>query len=98
MSWANSRPNGGKVNPKYRTKQHRDTVNAYKAQLARDGHLICAQPECVMPTRVILPGMEWAAGHDNTGSTYVGPVHRRCNSRDAGKRARARRFASRLEW
>jgi hypothetical protein len=98
VSWSKNRPNGGAVNPKYRTKEHRETVAAYKAQLARDGHLICAQPECVLRSRLILPGMRWCAGHDDTGTAYIGPVHLRCNIRDGAKRARARQTASRLRW
>lgn len=92
------RPNGGKVNPKYRTRQHLDQCAAYKQQLERDGYLTCAERECVMPTRTILPGMKWAAGHDPSGSYYIGPVHRRCNSREASKRARAMQTATRLRW
>lgn len=84
------RPNGGKVNPKYRTKQHLDQCAAYKAQLERDGYLTCAEPLCVMRCRTILPGMKWAAGHDPSGSYYIGPVHRRCNAHEAAVRARAR--------
>jgi hypothetical protein len=98
VSWQRSRPGNGTVNPKYRTKEHRDTVNAYKAQLAHDGYLTCAQPICKLRSRLILPGMPWAAGHDTTGTAYIGPVHKRCNESDAGTRARARQTATRLRW
>ena len=98
MPWSGSRPNGGKVNPKYRTPEHLATCAAYKAQLERDGYLVCAEPICVMPSRTILPGMQWAAGHDPSGTRYIGPVHRRCNAREASVRARARQTSSPLRW
>lgn len=94
MPWNTSRPHGKGVDPKYRTKQHRDQVNAYKTQLHRNGHLTCAQPVCVMPSRLILPGMHWAAGHDNSGTRYIGPVHRTCNAKDGARRARARQTSN----
>jgi hypothetical protein len=98
MPWKTSRPAGSGVQAKYRTKEHRDTCAAYKAQLERDGYLICAQPTCLHRTRTILPGMRWAAGHDDTGTHYIGPVHQKCNAVDGAKRARARQTASRLRW
>lgn len=98
MPWSRSRPRGKGVDAKYRTKAHRDQVAAYKAQLARDGSALCGQPICVMPTRLILPGMDWCAGHDDTGTRYIGLVHARCNRRDGAVRARARQTASPLRW
>lgn len=94
MSWSKSRPRGGAVDPKYLTPEHRAQVAAYKAQLKRDGRLWCAEIVCVMRSRLILPGMKWAAGHDSTGTRYVGPVHQRCNAREAAVRARARQTAA----
>lgn len=90
MPWSSNRPNGGKVNPKYRTPEHRAKVAEYKAQMLRDGQLWCAESRCIMRSRLILPGMRWAAGHDSTGTRYVGPVHQQCNASDAGRRARQR--------
>jgi hypothetical protein len=90
MPWSRSRPRGGKVNPKYRTPEHLAQCAAYKAQLERDGYLTCAEPLCLYRTRTILPGMAWAAGHDPSGTRYIGPVHRRCNAREASVRARQR--------
>lgn len=90
MPWSRNRPNGGRVNPKYRTREHLAQCATYKAQLERDGYLICAEPICLMRSRTIVPGMAWAAGHDPTGTRYLGPVHRRCNNREASVRARAR--------
>ena len=98
MPWTRSRPGGTKTAAKYRTKEHREARAAMQAQLDRDGYLLCAQPACLHPTRTILPGMRWCAGHDDTGTAYIGPVHLRCNVTDGAKRARARQDASPLRW
>ena len=60
--------------------------------MERDGQLWCAQPECIMSSRLILPHMPFAAGHNDAGTDYIGPVHRDCNNRDGAKRARARQL------
>ena len=98
MPWDKSRPLRGKVNPKYRSKEHRDARAAMKAQLERDGSAQCAQPVCVMRSRLILPGMAWCAGHDDSGTQYIGLVHTRCNTTDAARRARARQNVTTLRW
>jgi hypothetical protein len=67
-----------------------------KAQLERDGYAYCAQPMCVMRTRLITPTMRWCAGHNDAGTEYIGLVHTRCNTSDAGRRARARQNVIRL--
>jgi len=90
MPWDRSRPRGGSVNPKYRSKEHRDARAAMKAQLDRDGFTYCAQPVCVMRSRLITPSMRWCAGHNDAGTEYIGPVHMRCNVRDGARRGRAR--------
>lgn len=77
---------------------HAKVRAAMKAQLERDGSAYCAQPICVMPSRLILPGMKWCAGHDDPGTEYIGLVHKRCNESDAGRRARARQSVTRLQW
>jgi hypothetical protein len=46
---------------------------------------------CVMPTRWIKPGELWQLAHDYTGTTYLGPAHRRCNLRDAAIRGHRKR-------
>lgn len=69
-----------------------------KAELERNGHATCAQPICVMPSRLITPTMRWCAGHDDAGTTYIGPVHMRCNVRDGARRARARQDVTTLRW
>jgi hypothetical protein len=96
MPWSRSRPGGNKVNPKYTSKEHRETRAAMKAQLERDGSAQCAQPVCVMRSRLILPGMRWCAGHNDAGTEYIGLVHTRCNQRDGALRARARQNVIRL--
>ena len=98
MPWSRSRPGGANAQAKYRTKAHRQARAAMAAQLKRDGYLTCVQPVCLLHSRAILPGMRWCAGHDDTGTTYIGPVHFRCNVVDGAKRARARQDASPLRW
>lgn len=98
MPWSTSRPNGTKTADKYRTPEHRAMRKTYAAQLERDGHLTCAQPVCVEPTRTIRPDTPWAAGHDDAGTHYIGPVHRTCNQSAAAVAARARQDATTLTW
>lgn len=98
MPWRTARPGGSKTDAKYRSREHRAQRKALEAQLARDGYLTCGQPICKMPDRTILPGMRWCAGHDDTGTAYVGAVHWRCNVVDGSVRARQRQQASRLRW
>lgn len=98
MPWQTTRPRGSRTAAKYRTPEHRAQRAAYEAQLARDGYLVCAQPVCLHRDRTILPGMRWCAGHNDTGTAYLGPVHFRCNVTDGAKRGRARQGASRLRW
>lgn len=98
MPWQTTRPGGSKTAGKYRSPEHRAARKALEAQLARDGHLTCAQPVCKHGDRTITPGMRWCAGHDDTGTTYIGPVHLRCNVSDGAKRGRARQNTSRLRW
>ena len=93
MAWSK-----GPVNPKYRTPEHRAEVAKHKAQMARDGYLTCTETVCIMASRVILPGMAYAAGHKPNGHEYAGPVHRECNTREAAVRARARQYVSPLRW
>lgn len=92
MSWARSRPNGGAVNPKYRTKQHRDKVAEYRA-LCEAG-----QAYCWRCGRWLPPGAKLHAGHHADGITYAGPECPGCNVRDASRRARARQTSSHLRW
>lgn len=92
--------------PKYRTPEHRRYLAQLKAQLRREGYLICTAKVCKLPTRRITNpnGRAWPdglqAGHNDDGITYAGPQHFACNSSDAGRRARARQDHrhSQLEW
>ena len=86
MPWVRGQPS----NPKYRTKAHRMERAKYVQQMERTGYLVCAQPMCVMPTRIIQAGQAWHLGHDDTGTQYIGPTHAYCNVRDGAKRARSR--------
>ncbi|MGZ4524221.1 MAG: hypothetical protein ACXVXO_12525 [Mycobacteriaceae bacterium] len=98
MPWSNSRPGGTKTNAKYNSKKHRDKVAEYKALLEREGSAQCAQPICLMRSRLIVPGMKWCAGHDDTGTYYIGLVHQRCNVVDGARRGRARQSVTSLRW
>lgn len=102
MGWSANRP---PRNPKYRTPEHLALVKAYKTELARAGALACTARECVFPTRAITnpngshpDGV--TVGHADNGVDIDGPQHRRCNIKDASKRARARqdRKVSQLRW
>lgn len=100
MGWSTSRP---PRNPKYRTTEHLALVKAYKAELARVGHLICTARECVMPSRAITdPNGSRPAGvtvgHADNGVDIDGPQHRACNIKDASKRARARQTVTKIRW
>jgi hypothetical protein len=87
MPWDRSTPS----DPKYRSREHRAERKRLEQEMQRVGYLTCAQPVCVMPTRIIRPGEPWHVGHDDTGTAYIGPVQERCNVHDAAVRARARR-------
>lgn len=91
MAWDRSAP----VNPKYRTREHREYCASLKRDLKRDGYLICTAIPCVLESRVITNsnGNErdgLTAGHNDDGVTYAGPQHRACNIQDAAVRANAR--------
>lgn len=86
MPWHHRKPTAAK----YNTREHRARRAALTDQLERDGALTCAQPECVMPARIIRLGKPWALGHNDTGSAYIGPVHKRCNNRDGARRGNRR--------
>jgi len=81
MAFAKGKGRAGKYGAKHQAQR-----KLYEQQLQRQGHLTCAQPTCLMRSRIITPSMEWAAGHDDTGTRYIGPVHRRCNTSDGARR------------
>lgn len=86
MAWDRSAP----TDPKYRSKAHRDERAKYVRQMERDGYLVCAQPVCVMPTRIIQRGDRWHLGHDASGTQFIGPVCARCNVVDGARRGNAK--------
>ena len=91
MAW--DRSDG--VNPKYRTKEHREYRANLVRQLRRDGHLTCTARVCLFPSRHITnpngrqrDGLH--AGHNDAGTAYDGPQHNACNVRDGATRGRAK--------
>lgn len=88
MPWSTTRAAGTAA--KYRTPEHRRERAKYVRQMERDGYLVCQQPICLMPSRVIQRGQLWHLGHDATGTTYIGPVCAHCNRVDGAKRGNAR--------
>lgn len=88
MPWSTTRAPG--TNAKYRSAEHRRERAKYVRQMERDGYLICQQPICLMPTRVIRAGQPWHLGHDDSGTVYIGPVCAHCNRVDGAKRGNQR--------
>ena len=83
------------VDPKYRTRQHREYRANLVRQLKRDGHLTCTAKTCVFPTRDITNPNGRArdglhAGHNDDGTRYDGPQHAACNVKDGARRGRAK--------
>ena len=50
---------------KYQTREHRQERARLVALMAAQGFLMCAQPECLLATRVIHFGERWHLGHDD---------------------------------
>ena len=91
------------VNPKYRTREHREYRARLVAQLKRDGWLTCTAKTCVMPTRQITNPNGRArdglhAGHADNGVDYDGPQHAACNVKDGARRARKLQTTTALRW
>lgn len=100
MPWENARPG---TDPKYRSPAHIAYTKRLKAQLKARGSLTCTARECVMPSRAITnpngnqpDGL--TAGHADNGVDYDGPQHRKCNTRDGAKRARAKQAEPLRRW
>lgn len=93
MPWDNARPR----RVKYDAGHNRMATRA-RAALRAAGTGTCAEPECVMPSRVITPDMDLHLSHDPTGRIVIGLSHRICNVTEAAKRARALQDATRLTW
>ena len=51
------------------------------------GNAVCWR--CGKP---IAPGSEWHLGHDDTGTRWMGPEHKKCNLSDAGRKRAAQLF------
>ena len=88
MPWSTTRPAGTQA--KYRTPEHRRERARLERMMQAQAYLECAQPVCVMGDRTIHRDQRWCAGHDDTGTVYIGPVHARCNVVDAAVRANRR--------
>ena len=86
MPWDPNR----RSHPKYRTPEHRRERARWVRQMEHDGYLVCQQPVCLSPTRIIKPGDRWHLGHDDSGTVYIGPVCARCNVVDGAKRGNRR--------
>jgi len=41
---------------------------------------------CLYTSRWIQPGSRWVLGHNDAGTAWIGPVHARCNLKDAAQR------------
>jgi hypothetical protein len=82
----------------YYTAEYLATKKRLHAELAAAGSGRCAELRCVMPSRLITPGMRLHVCHDPTGTVVLGLGHAKCNLSDAGRRARARQTSSPLRW
>lgn len=60
------------------------------AALRRAGSGLCAEPICVMKSRLITPAMPLHLSHDPSGTRYIGLAHARCGVVEAAVRARAK--------
>ena len=60
------------------------------AALRRAGTGTCAEPVCVMRSRLITPDMALHLSHDPSGTRYIGLAHARCGVVEAAVRARAK--------
>ncbi len=96
MPWDRSRPRGGAVNPKYRSKEHRQARAQHMAELKRAGSGRCAELRCIAPSRLITPGMDLHLCHDRRTGSILGLGHARCNKSEAGRHARARQTVIQL--
>lgn len=90
MSWSRSRPNGGKTAAKYTTPEHRATRTHLMTQLQAAGTGVCAEPICVMRSRLITPTMALHLCHDRHTGQVRGLGHARCNTVEAAKYARSK--------
>lgn len=83
---------------KYRTREYLTARRNLEDRMRHDGHLVCAEPVCKKPTRVIHPGEPWHVCHDPTGTTILGPGHAACNTSEGATRGNATRRRSPRRW
>jgi hypothetical protein len=76
--------------PKYKTAEHQRERKRRMAEYERAGHVECAQPVCVMPSRTLVWPEPAHLGHDDTGSYYIGLCHVACNVKDGAVRGNRR--------
>lgn len=91
MPWDRSGP----VNPKYRSREHREYRASLVRELKRVGYLTCTAKTCIFPTRLITNPNGRAqdglhAGHNDAGTEYDGPQHNLCNVKDGARRGNQR--------
>jgi hypothetical protein len=84
MPWHNHRPRAKRYGTHHQTERAR-----HMAALRAAGAGLCAEPHCVMRSRVITPDMDLHLSHDPTGTVVLGLSHARCNRHEAAVRARA---------
>ena len=94
MPWDRRQP----TDPKYRTAEHRRERARWVREMQTQGYLLCQQPVCVEPSRVITPNTRWHAGHADDGVNYIGPVHATCNRQDGAKRGNERSRGVDRRW
>lgn len=96
MPWDRSRPRGGAVNPKYRSKEHRETRARLMAELRKAGAGICAEEICGKRTRLITPAMDLHVCHNRRTGEVRGLGHATCNTSEAARYARSLQTSIRI--
>lgn len=85
MPWSNTSRRSNRYGRDHRAERAR-----HIAALKRAGAGLCAEPRCLMKTRIITPAMDLHLSHDPTGTRVIGLSHAICNVTEAARRARAR--------
>jgi hypothetical protein len=83
MPWSNARPRAKRYG-----REHQTLREAHMAALRLAGSGRCAEPVCVMRSRLITPDMDLHLSHDPTGTVVLGLSHSTCNKHEAAVRAR----------
>jgi hypothetical protein len=87
MAWSNRGPRAAKYG-----RDHQAQRAAAMAALKAAGAGLCAEPICVMRSRIITPDMQLHLSHAPDGITVLGLSHRRCNTREAAVRGNRLRY------